>query len=586
MKNLRPRRSKRRFPCVFVANEQRYRGIVLDVSRTGLFVQTDATIPPGTRLGLNLIATGNVPDLEMRGVVTRRRVVPALLANAVQRGIGVRILEAPREWGLAFQSEPLDAPIREASVPAGRPATPPEDDPAEGGTGSEAPRDAPARRRRAWRWGEPRSLAPEPTRDHDDGRPEALVLDPGDLDDVRALLDEMRVDVQVVQAGPSGALESWVRPKRLLVTSARLALSLPWPTTSGDGVVAIAVADDDTHTLTTRMRRLGFQYLVSRPVHPQALRLLLRQALYRGGERRRAVRHVYGCEVEWRSGIWRRPGTLAEMSLAGCRVLSRLAVELGAAARITIPAAAASGRRLTLRGHVVRRERTGAEAEDERVALGVAFDTLSAGIRRRLELLLQKRGMGPTMLQPGEAARAGERATPEAAFGTPQGVAARELAVAEQAAPGDASGTPAEPTHPELAVEAAAPPQERRERPRGVLDREVVALDEGRKRVVQTLVGRDLSREGMRIDPHPDVTPGARLCVALYEQAQAGPLILDAAVTRDDGERGLLLGFRRIDAGSLERIERMVAQLPPVQALRPEPHRVVLGSILTPPSAA
>jgi hypothetical protein len=581
MKNLRPRRSKRRFPCVFVANEQRYHGIVLDVSRTGMFVQTDATIPPGTRLELDLIATGNVPDLEMRGVVTRRRVVPALLANAVQRGIGVRILEAPREWGLAFQLEPLDAPIREASAPASRPA-PPRDDPAEDETGS----GAPARRRRAWRWGESRSLAPKPTPEHEDGRPEALVIDSGDLDDVHALLDEMRIDVQVVQPGRSGALEPEVRPKRLLVTSARLALSGSWPVASGDGVVAIAVADDDTHTLTAQMRRLGFQYLVSRPVHPQALRLLLRQALYRGGERRRAARHAFGCEVEWRSGIWRRPGTLAEISSAGCRLLSRLAVELGAAARITIPAADASGRRLTLRGHVVRRERTCAETDDERVALGVAFDTLSAGVRRRLELLLQKRGMGPAMLQRDEAARAAERATPETASGTPQGGAAREPAAVEQAASHDASGTASEPAETELAAEAAAPPQERREQPRGVLDREVVALDEGRRRVVQTLVGRDLSRGGMRIDPHPGVTPGVRLCVALYEQAQAEPLVLDAEVTRDDDERGLLLGFRRIDAASLERIERIVAQLPPVQKLRPQPHRVVLGSILMPRSTA
>lgn len=353
-------------------------------------------------------------------------------------------------------------------------------------------------------------------------------------------------------------------PRRLLVTSARLALSLPWPSASeGDGVVAIAVADDDSHTLTTQMRRLGFQYLVSRPVHAEALRLLLRQALYRGGEHRGTTRHTLGCEVGWRSGLWRRQGTLAELSSEGCRLLSSVAVELGAAVRITIPAEAAGGRRLTLRGQVVRRERASAGSDAYRVALGVAFGALSARVRRRLDDLLRERAMGPAMLQRDAEAPAAEPGTCESAAGT-----AREVAA------------------PEPDSDTAASPQERREQPRGLLDREVVTLHEDQQRVVHTLVGRDLSRAGMRIDPHPDVTLGARLWIALYEQAHARTLVLDALVTRDDGERGLLLSFPRADATSLDRIGQIVAKLPAVQALHPQPHRVVLGTLLRPPDAA
>jgi len=562
VKHFRSKRSKRRFPCEFLANEQLYRGIVLDVSRTGLFVQTDATIPPGTTLDLDLTGSGNVPNMTLRGVVARRRMVPAPLANAIRRGIGVKIIEAPEEWGLVFQAAPLDAPIREEWKSSIAPAPPPEDDPTEKGTGSDAPDHATAHRRRAQRRVGERETLPEGEPGQDGGRPEALVIDRGDLGDVRTILEEMGVDVHVAHPGRSGALESWVRPRRLLVTSARLALSLPWPPSKeGDGIVAIAVADDDTHTLSTQMRRLGFQYLVSRPVHDQALRLLLRQALYRGGELRRATRLTFGCEVGWRAGLWQRQGTLAEMSSEGCRLLSPVVVELGSAVRISIPAEAAGGRRLALRGHVVRRERASAHAGADRVALGVKFDALSTRVRRHLDDLLAQRAMGPSMLQRETAAPA-----------------------AEQAAPESASAGSLKDTAP--AAAPAGPSQERRDRPRATLDREVVALDAERQRVVHTLVGRDLSHAGMRIDPHPDLDLGDHLCVALYEQAQTQPLVLDAEVTRDDGERGLLLAFREADADSLKRIEQIVSQLPPVQALRPRPQRMVLGSLLRPPSAA
>lgn len=201
IKNVRPKRSKRRFPCEFVANEQRYRGIVLDVSRVGLFVQTDATIPPGTTLSLDLIGAGNVPDQKIRGVVARRRMVPAPLANAIRRGIGVRILAAPREWGLTFQSELLDAPIRVDWGPANEPADPPEEDSVEDEAGSDAERAAAARRLRLKLRRQQSRFEHEPAPEEIDGRPEAVVIDPGDLDDVRAVLEALGVDVLVTRPG-------------------------------------------------------------------------------------------------------------------------------------------------------------------------------------------------------------------------------------------------------------------------------------------------------------------------------------------------------------------------------------------------
>ena len=53
-------RVKRRFPCEFLIEGQRYRGIVVEVSRGGLFVQTDASTAPGKEIELHLAASGIV----------------------------------------------------------------------------------------------------------------------------------------------------------------------------------------------------------------------------------------------------------------------------------------------------------------------------------------------------------------------------------------------------------------------------------------------------------------------------------------------------------------------------------------------
>src|SRR5262245_27010935 len=115
----RHERVKRRFACEFYAGDQRYRGIVVELSQGGLFVQTDATTRPGTEIEVHLAGAGVVPDMRLRAVVVRRRMVPAPLATAVRRGIGLEILEAPVEYGLACGSEPLPAPIRLTRSDAG-----------------------------------------------------------------------------------------------------------------------------------------------------------------------------------------------------------------------------------------------------------------------------------------------------------------------------------------------------------------------------------------------------------------------------------------------------------------------------------
>jgi len=110
-RSRRSKRAKRRLTCSFCIGGQFYRGITVDLSSDGLFIQTDATAAPGSRVEIDLIGTARTPDVHVSGVIARRRAVPALLASAVRRGIGVQLLEAPREYGLLYQDEPLDEPI-------------------------------------------------------------------------------------------------------------------------------------------------------------------------------------------------------------------------------------------------------------------------------------------------------------------------------------------------------------------------------------------------------------------------------------------------------------------------------------------
>jgi len=559
----RHERVKRRFPCEFLIEGQRYRGIVVEVSRGGLFVQTDASTAPGKEIELHLAASGTVPDLVLRGIVVRRLMVPAMLAAAVRRGIAIEIHEAPREYGLAFGSTLLDAPIGgareegtagarsdreqtagQAPPPSSVPAAPippvlsRPDEPSQ----DVAPVEAP--------------VEPAP----DVPRPEVLVVDDGRLDDLVALLDELGADPVRLPPGALNDPQAHAWPRRLFVTTARLACELRLPELrEEDQVVAIAVAEDESQTLASLMRRLGFQYLVHRPVHPEAMRLLLRKLLYQGANQRRAERHPFGAEVTWRTGWVKRRGILVELSGSGCRLVSDRALAPGARVRIEIPPEATGGRRIPLRGRILRRDTLPGAAPDARHGLAVCFDPLPTRVQQRLDALLARLQRGPATLGCDARGTAPEPSAP--------------------VAPTGADGVPGQ--------EAGSEPfSERRSHVRARLDREVVALDETGTRVLHALVGRDLSLAGMRIDPSPDLALGQRLRLALYEPSAPAPVVLEAECMRDDGGAGLALRFVDLGPEVSAQLERIVAALPALESLRPEPRRIVLAEWLDDRSVA
>ena len=107
------RRQKRRMFCEIVHEGRAQRAIVLDVSRTGLFVQTSARLAPGTELEIQLRLEANSDPIRLRTAVARQKAVPAQLTQVAHGGVGLRILEAPREYYHAI-GEPAPWPAAAA----------------------------------------------------------------------------------------------------------------------------------------------------------------------------------------------------------------------------------------------------------------------------------------------------------------------------------------------------------------------------------------------------------------------------------------------------------------------------------------
>ncbi len=368
-----------------------------------------------------------------------------------------------------------------------------------------------------------------------------LLVDDGELDDVRDILTGLGIDFAHLRGA---AVPARVQPPRdLFVTNSRRALlAREWPL-RGNGQsrpVKIAVVDEDSQTLRAMLRRIGFDFLVRRPVHPVALRLLVTRALFQGDDQRGEKRTTIGYPVTVRTRFRRRSAVLADLSLHGCSLVAEHAYDAGTSLAIQLPAELTGGRGFNLRGQVVRSTpEAGPEENRRQMQIAVSFGRLDEATRARVSEILRERSEGPAVI--------------EAASATSRPGANRKSERKEESGP------------------------ERRRHARARFEREVVALAGDARRV---LLGRDLSAGGMLIDPHPELRLGARLQLAIYGSAREEPFLIDAEVIRDEGDRGLALRFRGIEASMAARLERIVAGLPAVESLR---HGEVgsLGTVLT-----
>ena len=112
-----------------IVGRQRFSGVILDLSSTGVFVQTTAHPPVGEAVALELGIPGRKQTLRVQAQVVRLKVVPAQLLNLAQGGIGLRITNAPESY-FAFLAEALprlapemQAQAEEAPQPPARPAS-------------------------------------------------------------------------------------------------------------------------------------------------------------------------------------------------------------------------------------------------------------------------------------------------------------------------------------------------------------------------------------------------------------------------------------------------------------------------------
>jgi hypothetical protein len=129
MQRRKVERLKQRLTCELVMGDRRHPGIVLDVSPTGLFVQTSCSPPPGERARVKLRRPGEA-DVEVVASIARRYLVPRRLMSIARGGVGLQIESASDEYLRLVDS------ARQAEKAADRKATdtPPLPQPCEGST--------------------------------------------------------------------------------------------------------------------------------------------------------------------------------------------------------------------------------------------------------------------------------------------------------------------------------------------------------------------------------------------------------------------------------------------------------------------
>jgi len=410
--------------------------------------------------------------------------------------------------------------------------------------------------------------------------PAVLLLDDGELDDVQMLLQEHDIPFARVRGG--AIVRGTPPPRDLLVATPRRIGAVA--DVIGDALtppVRVMVVNEDSNALRAQLRRSGFDYLVRRPVHSEALRLMLLHCVYKGEERRREPRVAVGFEVSFRTGLLTRRATLMDLSIRGCRLHSRHRVDPGKRIKVQIPEAIEAGEPLTVMGRVTRvvEEKGQGEAVHR---LGIAFEQMDADAHDALELMIEDLSRGPATLRigadrpPRSGAEEGKtpRVEPDAGANGGHARADEDEAPSRDTA-AEACATPA--ARADAASDAEPAPAERR---RGRRSRYAQTVPAFGNRALRVLVGRDLSVGGMRIERQAEVEIGDRLHLAIYGGPGEEPMLIWGRVDRDDGEGGLFVLFDPVDSEIARRLERVVSDLPTVESLHDE-EAEAMGTVLS-----
>jgi len=369
-----------------------------------------------------------------------------------------------------------------------------------------------------------------------------LLIDDGEIEVARAVLGEIEFEFENWRASKLDGAAVIPPTVRLLITTGRFAMRME-PRQPGQlGGHWIAVVEGDSKTQRTRLRKAGFDYLIPSQSHAAVVRALLLKCIYRGRERHSATRVALGVAVDWRSGWHSGRALLVDLSTEGCRLMLDTRPERGQTLTVRVPLPGRS-RTLRVRGEVVRtapaRNEGGREGQ---VAVGLRFGALSDATRSALDALLRERSAGPSVYS-------GPDVVPVLGSATRERSDERQLA-------------------------------------RATYGRELDAMCSGATR---SLLGRDLSETGVRVEPSEKLALRERVRLALHGCPTGEPILVEAHVNRDDGHHGLMLRFDWIEPADLARLRHLIAALPKaIRRLEDDValHALELSIAEAPPDAA
>ncbi len=534
MERRRSARVRHRLPAEIVHGVMRHPGFLFDVSPHGAFIQMECPIGAGEEIELWFADDQLAPQVA-RARVVRRRGVPG--AGTQRSGVGIEWLHAPQfardldDGGIEVEIDtgaiegPASTPEAAAAWEASRAAEPEAPPTVPVVVGDIVALDVPPVVERTLELG-PIAI-----------RADVVVIDEGELGSVVEIAESLGARTLRMRWGAQADPVIWEAPPQLVIVSARIAMVVPL----GDAVLAvrargIAVCDSEAQTLRARLRRQGYELVVQRNTHPATLRLLLASLLFQRRERRRERRRAFGAQIGFWRGFRRQHGTLLELSASGGSLLLVNDLPRGTKLTVRVPRKHVGTRTLALPGTVAR-----TSPAEGGVLVGVRFEALSARKRARLDALI--RALDTSGPVPHESPIAGATRW---------------------------SGTRAR--------------GERRACARVRIAQQALALDEQSGVARDVLFGTDLSLGGMRVEPHPRLTRGAELQLALQPPGGAPTVKLRAEVTRDDGERGLVLRFLAVSPAVRLALERMLDAASEIERTRrnraAREERVVLGTLV------
>ena len=388
-----------------------------------------------------------------------------------------------------------------------------------------------------------------------------MLVDDGELQEVASLLDRMGICYS--RPDTRELTEASIPPLELLITTLRHAQLVQRGSPAGarpGRPLRIIATDEESGSLSPRLRERGFHLRVKLPGHIDIWDLLIHRALYPGAERRGEDRVAVGATVSLAmesNPRGRTSARLMDISNRGCRILTPYRMALGRSLAVILPSQVSGGLSLRLDGEVVRVSKA---PDAEGHFAGILWDSeMSDFIRVRLSSLLNEWSLGP----PEEMTSSMHSNMPVLPAHTSKALDGLVLD---------------DETDPPIAVPHAIGGmsqtrdvmrvQERRHESRRPYLKPVPLHRFGRGKV---LMARNLSALGMKIEPMPCLDLGQEIELILHGPGLIEPLRVYAQVARDDGTEGLVLAFQAMSPEQLHKVNRLVEGLPLIESLESDP---------------